>query len=111
MPYEFAGLDGQSPGKKALGIRVTDLNKKPLTMEQSIKRNLIPASAYIIAVVSSLFHAIPIGFIAGLAGFFIILPLLGISFLANIFEVYKMYAAPMNRRWGDMLADTIVTID
>ncbi len=111
MPYEFAGLDGQSPGKKAMGIRVTDLNKKPLTMEQSIKRNLIPASGYMIAVISSLLNAIPIGFIAGLAGFFIVLPLLAISFLANMFEIYKMYASPMNRRWGDTLANTIVTID
>lgn len=109
MPYKFAELDGQSPGKKAMNIRVTNLSKEPITMQQSINRNLIPASGYIIAAISSLINVIPLGFITGIAGFFIIVPLLLISMAANLFEIYKIFSGKRNRRWGDQFAETIVS--
>lgn len=109
MPYKMGDmLDGQTPGKKAMNIRVTDLNKNPISMEQSIKRNLIPASGFVIAAISQLINVIQIPFLTGMVGFFVILPLLAISFFANIFEIYKIYSAPQHRRWGDQLANTIV---
>jgi uncharacterized RDD family membrane protein YckC len=111
MPFQIGPLDGQSPGKKAMGIRVTDMNKKPITMQQSVKRNLSPASGYVIATISSLLNVIRIPIISGMMGFFIILPLMAISFLAILFEVYKIYSGPQNRRWGDELAGTIVAWD
>lgn len=110
MPYKisFAELDGQSPGKKAMNIRVTDLNKNPITMQQSIQRNLIPASGYVIAAVSSLIHIIPFDFLTGIAGLFIITPLMLISLIANLVEIYKIFSAPQHRRIGDQMANTIV---
>lgn len=110
MPYRinFAELDGQSPGKKAMNIRVTDLNKNPITMQQSIQRNLIPASGYVIAAVSSLIHIIPFDFLTGIAGLFIITPLMLISLIANLVEIYKIFSAPQHRRIGDQMANTIV---
>ncbi|MGM0599163.1 MAG: RDD family protein [Candidatus Rifleibacteriota bacterium] len=110
-PFQAGPFDGQTPGKKAMGIRVTDMNKKPITSQQSIKRNLIPASGYVLAAISSLLNVIRIPIISGMMGFFIILPLMGISFLAILFEVYKIYSGPQNRRWGDTLAGTIVALD
>ncbi len=110
MPYKVDAfeLDGQSPGKKAMNIRVTDLQKKPITMKQSIQRNLIPASGYVIAAVASLIHAIPFDFLTGLVGLFIITPLMLISLIANLIEIYKIFSAPQHRRIGDQMANTIV---
>lgn len=110
MPYKVEAfeLDGQSPGKKAMNIRVTDLQKKPITMQQSIQRNLIPASGYVIAAVASLIHAIPFDFLTGLVGLFIITPLMLISLIANLIEIYKIFSAPQHRRIGDQMANTIV---
>ena len=110
-PFQAGPLDGQTPGKKAMGIRVTDMNRNPITMQQSIKRNLIPASGYVLAAISSLLNVIRIPIISGMMGFFIILPLMCISFLAMLFEVYKIYSGEQNRRWGDTLAGTIVSWD
>lgn len=107
-PFKLGELDGQTPGKKVMNIRVTNLNKQPITMQQSIQRNLIPASGYVIAAVSALINVIPLGFIAGIAGFFIILPLMAISILANLFELYKIFSAQQHRRIGDQMAGTIV---
>ncbi|MFZ5951601.1 MAG: RDD family protein [Candidatus Rifleibacteriota bacterium] len=108
MPYKIGELDGQTPGKKAMNIRVTDLNGNPITIQQSIQRNLIPASGYVIAAVSALINVIPLGIIAGIAGFFIILPLMLISIGANLFEIYKIFSSPQHRRIGDQMANTIV---
>lgn len=110
MPYKIAAvdLDGQSPGKKAMNIRVTDLNKNPITMQQSIQRNLIPASGYVIAAISSLIHIIPFDILTGIAGLFIITPLMLISMIANLVEIYKIFSAPQHRRIGDQMANTIV---
>lgn len=108
MPYKIGELDGQTPGKKAMNIRVTTLQGNPITMQQSIQRNLIPASGYVIAAVSSLINSLPLGIIAGIAGLVIILPLMLISLLANLFEIYKIFSAPQHRRIGDEMAGTIV---
>ncbi|GAB4274568.1 MAG: hypothetical protein Kow0029_15040 [Candidatus Rifleibacteriota bacterium] len=107
-PFKFAELDGQTPGKKAMNIRVTDLNKKPITMQQSIQRNLIPASGYVIAAISSLINVIPLGPISGILGLFVVLPLLFLCFMANAYELYKIFSDPQHRRWGDQIAGTIV---
>lgn len=109
MPFEFMGLDGQTPGKKAMNIRVTDLNKEPITMEKSIKRNIVPASGYIVSALSALLNVVHIPFITGLASLFVIVPLFLVCMCALIYEVYQIYSDPMHRRWGDNLAGTVVS--
>lgn len=108
MPFQAAGLDSQTPGKKAMNIRVTDMNGDPITMQMSINRNIIPALPMVVGALSNLLNIVHIPIISGLASFFIILPLLMIAFFANIFEIYKIYSGEQNRRWGDTFAGTIV---
>lgn len=111
MPFQFSIFDGQTPGKKSMHLRVTDLEGKPITMQMSIMRNIIPASPFIISALSTLLYVLPIPLIPGLASLFIILPLFLLTTFANLFELYKIYTGAQNRRWGDNLAGTIVIND
>lgn len=108
MPFQFAGLDSQTPGKKAMNIRVTDMKGDPITMQMSINRNIIPALPMVIGALSNLLNIVTIPIISGLATFFIITPLLLVAFVANIFEMYKIFSGQQHRRWGDTFAGTIV---
>ena len=106
MPFKYGEFDSQSPGKKAMNIRVTDLQGDPITVKQSIQRNAILAMPYVVMALGSLFSIIPI---LGLLGtLLIVLPLLLITSGANIYEIYRIYSGERNRRWGDELAGTIV---
>ncbi|PKL46865.1 MAG: hypothetical protein CVV42_14890, partial [Candidatus Riflebacteria bacterium HGW-Riflebacteria-2] len=60
MPFKIGELDGQTPGKKAMNIRVTDLQGKPITIKQSIQRNAVLAMPYAVSALGSLFAIIPI---------------------------------------------------
>jgi len=108
MPFQFAGLDSQTPGKKAMNIKVTDMKGDPITMQMSINRNIIPALPMIIGALSNLLNIVTIPFITGLATFFIITPLLLVALVANLFEMYKIFTGQQHRRWGDTFAGTIV---
>lgn len=106
MPYKIGELDGQTPGKKAMNIRVTDLQGNPITLKQSIQRNAILAMPYVVSALGSLFAMIPIIGIVGTL--LIVMPLMLITFVANCYEIYRIYSGERNRRWGDEFAGTIV---
>lgn len=108
-PIVFAGLEGQTPGKKAMGIRVTDLNKKPISFEVSMKRNFILAIPYMLSSLTSLLEIVRIPLITGLILFFLGIASLVISMFVAVFEIYKIYSGERNRRWGDTYAGTIVS--
>lgn len=110
-PFQFGPLDGQTPGKKAMNIRVTTLVGRPITMAMSIKRNIIPALPLLVSAVSAAIYIVPIPIISEIASVAIVLPLFLISLAANIFEIYKIQTGEQNRRWGDQLAGTIVKND
>ncbi len=106
MPFKAGELDSQTPGKKAMNIRVTDLQGGPITIKQSIQRNAILAMPYVVSALGSLFAMIPIIGIVGTL--LIVMPLMLITFAANCYEIYRIYSGERNRRWGDELAGTIV---
>jgi len=106
MPFKAGELDSQTPGKKAMNIRVTDLQGKPITIKQSIQRNAVLAMPYVVSALGSLFAMIPIIDIVGTL--LIVMPLMLITFAANCYEIYRIYSGERNRRWGDELAGTIV---
>lgn len=110
-PFQFAIFDGQTPGKKATNIRVVTLADKPITMQMSIKRNLIPASPLLVSALSALIYVVHIPFISEIASVFIILPLFLASLAANIYELFKIYRDEKHRRWGDEQAGTMVKFD
>lgn len=108
-PYKIGNLlDGQTPGKKAMNIRVTDLNGEPITAEMSAKRNIIPALPYIIGALGQFSSVLPT-IVSGLIGLLIILPLMSLAVIAIIYEIYQIYSGERNRRWGDTFAGTIVS--
>lgn len=106
MPYKMGELDSQSPGKKAMNIRVTDLQGNPISLKQSIQRNAVLAMPYLVSAIGSLFAMIPIIGIVGTL--LIVMPLMIIAFAANCYEIYRIYSGERNRRWGDEFAGTIV---
>lgn len=108
-PIVFAGLEGQTPGKKVMGIRVTDLNKRPISFEVSMKRNFILAIPYMLSSLMSLLEIVRIPLITGLILFFLGIASLVISMFVAVFEIYKIYSGERNRRWGDTYAGTIVS--
>lgn len=55
---------------------------------------------------ASLFAMIPIIGIVGTL--LIVMPLMLITFVANCYEIYRIYSGERNRRWGDEFAGTIV---
>ncbi|MBU1107558.1 MAG: RDD family protein [Candidatus Riflebacteria bacterium] len=107
MPFKFGELDCQSPGKKAMNIRVTDLQGNSITLKQSMQRNFILAMPYVLSALGSLLGAIPLG-IGFIGTLFIVMPLMFIASIANVYEIYRIYSGERNRRWGDELAGTIV---
>lgn len=110
-PFQFAIFDGQTPGKKAMNIRVSDLAGKPITMMMSIRRNIIPATPLLVSALSSLLYVVRIPFITEFASLVIILPLFVASFCANVYELFKIYSNPTKCRWGDEFAGTMVKFD
>jgi uncharacterized RDD family membrane protein YckC len=110
-PFQLGPLDGQTPGKKAMNIRVTTLVGRPITMGMSIRRNIIPALPLLVSAISAAIYIVPIPFLSEIASMVIVLPLFLISLLANFFEIYKIHTGDQNRRWGDTLAGTVVKHD
>lgn len=111
MPFQLGPLEGQTPGKKAMNIRVTDLTGRPITMMMSIRRNIIPALPLLVSAVSAAIYIIPIPVLSELASLIIVMPLFLISLFANLFEIYKIHTGDQNRRWGDTFAGTMVKHD
>ncbi len=111
MPFQLGPLEGQTPGKKAMNIRVTDLTGRPITMMMSVRRNIIPALPLLVSAVSAGIYIIPIPVISELASLIIVMPLFLISLFTNLFEIYKIQTGEQNRRWGDTFAGTIVKHD
>jgi len=109
--YQIGPLDGQSMGKKAMNIRVTDLAGKPITAMMSIRRNIIPALPLLVSAVSAALHIVQIPVISKFLGIAVILPLFLVALVANIYELYKIHTGEQNRRWGDELAGTVVRHD
>jgi len=106
MPFKIGDFDGQTPGKKVMNIRVTDLQGNPITLKQSVQRNIVLAMPYAVSALGSLFSIIPlIGFVGTLL---IVIPLMLLTFVANCYEIYRIYSGERNRRWGDEMAGTIV---
>ncbi len=110
-PFQFGPLDGQTPGKKAMNIRVTTTTGKPITMMMSVRRNIIPALPLLVSAISAAIYIIPIPVLTEIASLVIVLPLFLISMLANVFELYQIHTGRENRRWGDTFAGTIVKYD
>ena len=111
MPFQLGPLEGQTPGKKAMNIRVTDLTGRPITLMMSIRRNIIPSLPLLVSAISAAIYIIPIPIISELACLFIVMPLFLVSLAANIFEIYKIHTGDQNRRWGDVFAGTMVKHD
>jgi uncharacterized RDD family membrane protein YckC len=94
-------VEGRSPGKKIMSMLAVNYDSgRPVTQEESIKRNLPQAAGYLSMVIS--LAPIPVlnwvlGAIAGLAA-------LGIS----LYDLYVFFTDPGNRRWGDQFAGTVV---
>lgn len=109
MPYKFWELENQTPGKKVMHIKVTDLQGNPINMGMSIKRNFLPAVPFMVSAISMLFTVIHIPIISPIIGFVVFLPMSMLATLAVIFEVYRLYAGERNRRFGDTTAGTIVS--
>lgn len=109
--YQIGPLDGQSIGKKAMNIRVTDLAGKPITAMMSIRRNIIPALPLLVSAISAALHIVQIPVISKFLGVAVILPLFLVALVANIYELYKIQTGEQNRRWGDELAGTLVRHD
>ena len=87
------GFDGQSIGKKVIGLQVRSLmTRKPITIKESILRN------------------IPVGIVT----FFAIIPVWGWIFLVLVgfplcaMEIYLMQRTHSGHRLGDIMADTDV---
>jgi uncharacterized RDD family membrane protein YckC len=108
-PFRLGPLNGQSIGKKALGIRVLTKAGQPISFQESVQRNLTLAAPSFVFAVTALISAIP--FIGPLIGFFAAIAslLLGLAILG--FELFNMYRDTENRRWGDVRAGTIVNYD
>lgn len=111
MPFQLGPLEGQTPGKKAMNIRVTDLAGRPITLIMSVRRNIIPSLPLLVSAISAAIYIIPIPVISELASIFIVMPLFLVSLAANIFEIYKIHTGDQNRRWGDVFAGTMVKHD
>lgn len=111
MPFQLGPLEGQTPGKKAMNIRVTDLAGRPITLMMSVRRNIIPSLPLLVSAISAAIYIIPIPVISELASLFIVMPLFLVSLAANIFEIYKIHTGDQNRRWGDVFAGTMVKHD
>lgn len=110
-PFQFAVLDGRTPGKKAMNTRVTTPDDKPITLMMSIRRNIIPATMFLVSALSSLIYVVRIPYVTEIASLVIIIPLFLLSLVANLFELFKIYTSPGNCRWGDEFAGTIVKLD
>ncbi|MEK6580320.1 MAG: RDD family protein [Bdellovibrionota bacterium] len=89
----YKGLEGQSLGKKILGLQVVStIRKKPASMRESALRNA-PVG------VATFFAIIPVWG-------WLILGLIGIPLM--VMEVYLMMTVESGRRLGDVMGDTEV---
>ena len=109
MPYKFWELDNQTPGKKVMHIKVTDLQGNPISMGMSMKRNFLPAVPFMVSAISMLFTVIHIPFITPIIGFVVFLPMSMLAVIAVIFEIVRIYLGERHRRFGDTMAGTIVS--
>jgi uncharacterized RDD family membrane protein YckC len=96
LDLEFA--DRRSPGKKLLKLRPVRLDGQPLTLEDSIKRNL-PLAAY---CVGYLLWVVPV------LGHIISIPIFLIGGLVGLIEAVFVLSDADGRRMGDKLAGTRV---
>ncbi|MBF0501836.1 MAG: RDD family protein [Candidatus Riflebacteria bacterium] len=109
-PYTLGILDGQSPGKQQMRLRVTKLDgKTPADWKDSVARNLPLALPYFWSSGLVILQMLPIpGFInwfimliAGLGGMIAVTAVVA-------YESWMIYKDPENRRWGDHKAVTRV---
>ena len=102
----IAPLQGQSPGKKAIGLIVTKPDGRTnISWEESIKRNSPFCLPYLTGVMCQVFRLVPF-----ISGFLLIFAMLGLLVAVAIIalEVLLIYKDPEMRRWGDKFADTVV---
>jgi uncharacterized RDD family membrane protein YckC len=102
----IAPLQGQSPGKKAIGLIATKTDGRTnISWEESIKRNSPLCLPYLVAVACQFFRMVPF-----ISGFLLIIAMLGLLVSSAIIalEVLLIYKDPEGRRWGDKLAGTTV---
>ncbi|MBF0545924.1 MAG: RDD family protein [Candidatus Riflebacteria bacterium] len=112
-PYRIEGfgvcLEHQTPGKKTMGILVTQLDGiSPIDHFASVKRNMTLAIPYYWAALLVFLQSMPIPFFK----WFIISSFAIVGMLAVVgitaFEIFQIYKDPEGRRWGDKRADTKV---
>lgn len=108
MPFKVGPLENQTPGKKAMGIKVCKLNGEPIDMNLSIKRNLLTASPYIAAAISMLFSVIHIQYVTFFISLIAFAVLSTASIVALGYEMYGIHSDSQGRKWGDKYAETIV---
>lgn len=108
-PIQFAGLNGQTPGKKVMGIRVTDLEKKPISFAISMKRNLVLAIPYFLSAIIALLGVISIPLISSLVTLFLFATSSLVGFIIYAYEIFMIYSGERHRRSGDVSANTIVS--
>ncbi|MDD3000769.1 MAG: RDD family protein [Candidatus Riflebacteria bacterium] len=106
-PHSITAFDCRTPGKYFLHVRVTDDQKRPITYEMSIKRNLVVASSFLCVSASCFIKSIDLPLITNL-----LLLISGIASLAclgwTIYESYLLFKSKDERRPGDILANTFV---
>lgn len=110
-PYKFNELDAQSPGKRAMAIRVYDLNGEKITRMMSIKRNIPLAVPLVISALSLLLSVYKLSFITTFLNMILLFPASLASLIFLLYEVFNIFKGERHRRWGDKIAETIVAWD
>ena len=93
---EIEFMKGRSIGKKLMGLKPVRLNKQPMDISASVRRNWV----FVIAGVAGLFRGIP------LFGVFIVLAAVALGIFVALYELYLVVSDTKGRRWGDFFAGT-----
>lgn len=96
----------KSPGKAFIGLSIMDMNRNRITPIMSVKRNLCFSAIFVVNGIVVLSHAFTGSIVISLAlGVIHLIPLIWI-----LYEAFKLYKSPDNRRPGDQLAGTTVEL-
>jgi len=111
-PYQFAILDKQSIGKKALHLRVVKVDTQaPISMADSIARNTLLSIPFFFSAFIQLINIIPIPVLTISLTLILSLACLIIGLAIYGFEVYTLFKDIEGRRFGDQKAGTMVILE
>lgn len=96
--FELGPLHFRSVGKYVLGLGLTRLDGRPVTLETSVQRNWMLG----LSSIAGVFVVVPI--VGGALASLVSLGGLGLI----LFEIYNVFDDPAGRRWGDRLGNTKV---